>query len=388
MGKTVFILGAGFSIEAGAPPQGKLIRNIIELSSDNSDGYNGELMKFIDLLEKTFLLKPSQFSDVPLEDIFTPLDRCIADNISFRNLDVNQVRVERERIAYLIGRTLQIILEAPESIERDKNYIRKFAEYLVYFSSKRADGKYKEYDPVAVISTNWDILLDDAIMDNLVGKRAVVDYCCPISSYMAQDDKVMPGLEMLGKGGFNVKLIKLHGSLNWLQCPCCLRVYVDFYNKIAVNQYIQGETCPHCDKNFGVSNSHRLISNITMPTFLKNFSNTQYKLIWQNAAIELSEASNIVFIGYSLPFADFELRQLLARMIREDAKIEVVDAMTCKPELFTDLKKRYQTFFGKREIIFYDKGARDYIQKNINIPPDAGVEKLVEIVKKNSQHRN
>jgi len=42
----------------------------------------------------------------------------------------------------------------------------------------------------------------------------------------------------MGKGGFNVKLLKLHGSLNWLQCPRCNRLFVDFDNKIAVGQYI------------------------------------------------------------------------------------------------------------------------------------------------------
>jgi len=61
-----------------------------------------------------------------------------------------------------------------------------------------------------------------------------------------------------------------------------------------------------------------------MPTFLKNLTNTQYKLIWQNAAIELSEATKIVFIGYSLPAADFEMKQILSRMVRDTAEIEVV----------------------------------------------------------------
>ena len=60
-------------------------------------------------------------------------------------------------------------------------------------------------------------------------------------------------------------------------------------------------------------NSIKLQSNLLLPTYLKNLSNIQIKLVWQNAAIELSEAMRIVFIGYSLPAADFEIRQLLAR---------------------------------------------------------------------------
>ena len=84
--------------------------------------------------------------------------------------------------------------------------------------------------------------------------------------------------------------------------------------------------CRHCRKNYGIPeiNSIKLQSNLLLPTYLKNLSNIQIKLVWQNAAIELSEASRIVFIGYSLPAADFEIRQLLARMIRPNAEIQVV----------------------------------------------------------------
>jgi len=95
-----------------------------------------------------------------------------------------------------------------------------------------------------------------------------------------------------------------------------------------------------------------------MPTFLKNFSNPQYKIIWQNAGIELSEAQKIVFIGYSLPQADFEMRQLLSRMIRKDAVIEVVDYGKETDEKIKATKQRYEVFFGKRKPKFYLKGAK------------------------------
>lgn len=61
-------------------------------------------------------------------------------------------------------------------------------------------------------------------------------------------------------------------------------------------------------------NSIKLQSNLLLPTYLKNLSNIQIKLVWQNAAIELSEATRIVFIGYSLP-ADFS-RAVVGTVIR------------------------------------------------------------------------
>jgi len=105
-----------------------------------------------------------------------------------------------------------------------------------------------------------------------------------------------------------------------------------------------------------------------MPTFLKDLSNFQVKLIWQNAGVELMEARHIIFIGYSLPHADFEFRQLLSRMIHRDATIEVVlykgpnedDARRYKAE-----EDRYRQFFGDRQISFHSRGVVDFVNAHV-----------------------
>jgi NAD-dependent SIR2 family protein deacetylase len=364
MNKTVYILGAGFSKEALAPSQEELVSKIFEIHSQYPYEFtNGSVDKFKVFLKDTLLIPETLHNKIPLEDIFTPLDRCLADNISFRNLDIDQIKEIRGLIYYLIGKTLENLLRNSE-----KTYIDNFAKHLVEKASKRLNHNYREVDNVSILSTNWDILLDNSLkqnIDNNYYKKAVVDYCCYISSYWENDESVKPGLEVLGQGGFNVKLLKLHGSLNWLQCPRCLRVYVDFHNKIAIGQYTDPVNCRHCDKHFGIQNSHKLSSNLIMPTFLKNLSNPQYKLIWQNAGIELSEAKRIVFIGYSLPQADFEMRQLLSRMVRPNAKIEVVDYGEETQARILDTMNRYNVFFGDRKPRFFLKGAKHYLENNL-----------------------
>lgn len=361
--KTVFVLGAGFSMAAGAPSQEKLISKIFELNDTNPGIFTRPkaIDNFKNFLSKQLGIPEAYHAKIPLEDVFTPIDRCLLDNLSFRDLDINQVKTVREDIYYLIGKTLQHLLTTS-----DKNYIDAFAAYLVDECRKRADGNYTKIDNVSVITTNWDILLDKSIYDNIhtSGDKAVVDYCCHISSFGEFDNTVKPGLEILGKGGYNVKLLKLHGSLNWLQCPRCQRVYVDVADKIAVNQYEKKEPCRHCQKNFVPDNPPILTSNIIMPTFLKNLSNPQYRIIWQNAGIELSEAEKIVFIGYSLPQADYEMRQLLSRMVRSTAKVEVI-GFSLDPDHdkdFEQLKDRYQVFFGDRLIEPINHiGAKEYL---------------------------
>lgn len=366
--KIVYILGAGFSIEAKAPSQEKLVGAIFNEHLKSPHLFEEKKFKvFESFLSDTLLIPKTSQEFIPLEDIFTPIDRCLMDNLSFRDKNVQQLREIRETVYYLIGTLLKHLLHGPE-----KEYIDLFAKYIVEKCSIRKDWKYKEADPISVLGTNWDILLDTSLktyIETNYEDKAVVDYCCYISSYNEYDKTVMPGLEMLGKGGFNVKYLKLHGSLNWLQCPSCQRVYVDMSNKIAIDQYHLKEPCRHCEENLGASNSHILESNLIMPTFLKNFGNAQYKIIWQNAGVELSEASKVVFIGYSLPMADFEMRQLLARMIRPNAEIVVVDYSKDSDNLdpkAVELEKRFKVFFGNRPISFEWDGAKTYITSICN----------------------
>lgn len=361
--KTVFILGAGFSVEANAPSQEKLVSKIFELHKCKPNIFKpNKINEFRRFLKRTLNIPESLQETIPLEDIFTPLDSCIANNISFKNLSVETLKKKRQLIFELIGLTLQELLK-----DSSKKYIDDFAEYLVNLSKKRKGNNYKKTDSVSVISTNWDIILDNSLY-NIIQKKTtlgVVDYCCYVSSFDKNDNTVKPGLEILGKGGYIVKLLKLHGSLNWLQCPKCQRIYVKFNSKIAMNPFsnLTSPSCRHCDENFGKYKSHNLISNLIMPTFIKDLSNPQYKIIWQNAGIELSEAKKIIFIGYSLPPSDFEMRQLLSRMVDKKTEIEVVNLKdTTKPDIYDNLIKSYKQFFG-RKIISHKLGTSKYIEE-------------------------
>lgn len=359
--KTVYILGAGFSVEAGAPTQAKLMSEAFRLYRENSNNFDIEKFEvFEDFLLRQLNIPEEQIHEVELEDIFTPLDRCLSESSQFRGIGLDKIMEVRDSVFHVIGRTIQLVLR---NTDRSKAYIDKFAAHLTSLSAIRENRRYRDADPVSVISTNWDILLDNSINDEIVLRdhNAVVDYCCYISSKGAHDDTIKPGLEKLGEGGFNVKLLKLHGSLNWLQCPRCMRLYAQFARKIALESAEEFASCRHCDKNFPEEkDNHRLASNLIMPTFIKDLSNPQYKIIWQNAGIEIAEADKLVFIGYSLPSADFEMRQLLSRMTRKNAEIVIVDY--CKDSQQKQIEAHWQKFFGNRQFTFHFDGAKRYIE--------------------------
>jgi hypothetical protein len=90
-------------------------------------------------------------------------------------------------------------------------------------------------------------------------------------------------------------------------------------------------------------------------------------MTWHNAYIDLAGASKVVFIGYSLPDADYHVRTLLRRSLRPDAEIVVVLTKPDKPDEDVPLGRRasyatarYESFFGANRITFCLDGVRSF----------------------------
>lgn len=336
--KTVYILGAGFSAPAGGPDQAKLIERIFALP--DTDTKTSDAKKTLEEFLVTVMhVSRAKKSEVNLEDIYTPIDRCLADGLSLRDRSPEKLQELRSKIEYLISLAIDKSFDDRARMDPTcRDYVSRFSKYLVDLAKVRADkaigavsaDEAKAYDPFSIISLNWDIVLDKAIYQALGDKDhtdgdyepfGVVDYCCYISSIKKKERRIRTGLWSLGARGYNVKLLKIHGSMNWLQCSHCQQLFVSFDEKVNIPNFINAKLCRRCSK-FDVAAT--LQGSLVMPTFLKDLSNFQIKLVWQNAAVELMEADRLVFIGYSLPHADFEFRQLLSRMVRRDARIDVI----------------------------------------------------------------
>ena len=240
----------------------------------------------------------------------------------------------------------------------------------------------KNTHSVSVITMNWDDLLDRSLSRkcnsyNLTVKdeeRIYSDYC--IYDY-GLNGEFMPSTHIKPNGMYNLKYLKLHGSLNWLICPRCKRLFIDRDHSIA----IRDEVCRFCNTEYSVKPPH-LGGIIITPTFMKTLSELHLKSIWQNAFLELSKATEIVFIGYSFPDADFEMRCLLKKAVNPDTSITVVlhesDDMDgligqlkengIEESVLINLKKRldspekrYKSFFGKERVSVLYNGFDGYL---------------------------
>jgi hypothetical protein len=349
--KIVYILGAGMSVPAGVPSQNDIMSKCLE----DADFYNkvkGFYREFY-LLTSTNLTRPAM-AKIPLEDIFSLLDRSIKSAHKYKNFTVTNF-IEIENIF------MTKIASYLETINVNNDYILEFVKNII---TARIDVG-QSCDKISIISMNWDNLMDNAIksFENLENQDKVgIDYCMYDYMYEDQNSKsYIPSTHKKVKGYNNIKLIKLHGSINWNICYACNKVYI---NHKIINT--QGR-CNSCDVE--------LEKFMLSPTFMKEFQANHIKNIWHNALIDISEATKIIFIGYSLPLSDFEFKIMLSKAINRKNKvnIKVIDFLNDDKQFtksFVELKDRYNTFFGTK-IQFYSKGIKQYIkdemQKDLNM---------------------
>lgn len=162
----------------------------------------------------------------------------------------------------------------------------------------------------AIVSLNYDLLVDRALsLCNPKSKPVFVNYGIPFRYGIPLNDPICDY-----DTNSEIKVYKLHGSLNWLYCPRCQCLdatterdgtsnYVNEYRKKEQkNKVIYCQKC-----------RVRYESLIIAPTFLKNYNNTYMNQLWRDTEEILSKADEIVFIGYSMPDADIVLRCMFKR---------------------------------------------------------------------------
>ncbi len=172
-----------------------------------------------------------------------------------------------------------------------------------------------------VISTNYDLIFDQAVEDN----GMTVDYQvnkCEIED--ATD---------------GITLLKLHGSVNWLACLYCghIQVWPDSYPTQALwSEARIDERCQRCG-------SQGWEDTLVTPSRMRLQESEYPEPVWGVARDALNSASCVMCIGYSLPEEDKDVVGLLKEGIPGRTPVIVVD-----PSLETI--KRYRKLFGSSRV--------------------------------------
>jgi hypothetical protein len=167
-----------------------------------------------------------------------------------------------------------------------------------------------------VVSLNYDVIVDNAMftLSEKYGGMRPPDYCVDIATQRYIDFR---------RAGTYSRLLKIHGSLNWLYCEQCMRLDLfvskgmrtgkaldELYNTVPFGDAYscRGTPCrnrPACQG---------FISPILItPTYVKDYENPHIGKVWHEAERSMKEADRAVIIGYSLPTDDVEVAMLLKR---------------------------------------------------------------------------
>ena len=325
----VFVLGAGASHPDGVPLQNDLIPMLLSGKiKELQDSFIGK--EVIDFIKENFHYKSSSANFPRLEAVFGFLDYFIQHDESLNT-------------KYTTSKLIEI-----------KEYLIKIIHYLVDLRTDKRSPYYHLFweiifnnnSNVSVLTMNYDTLLEQAFED-FYQQKGYIDYRIHFMNY----EPYARGVHKLTKWinatdpvivtGNNIpvpiKIIKIHGSLNWKYCNCCNQVLITPWDrKIDLNKgkflgytYPDNERyeykCPLDNTEFNTL--------IVPPTYLKTLVHPIISQLLREASREIRSTKRIVFLGYSLSNSDIHIKALFKKHIQKGTEIIVINPIFRKSQL-------------------------------------------------------
>lgn len=344
--RTVLVVGAGLSIPAGLPSQRDLLKQMYEqplgFASEGAISYHGFLYDWLptigvsyyegitrvrDFVESLFvpIIDSRPWHEVSLEDVYSVLDRAIREGDSLPPYCTEQLVGIRHALDGCLVQCLRAKVESA-SLELHERLYKRLTELYA--------------DDWCTVSTNWDMLWDRVLQR---GSRKFLSYGTDLFG-LGKDGMYTIPAETDGP-----RIYKIHGSLDWLVCPCCHSVFV--------STVIAGIPCPRRGDS-GSLREPLLRNSLLTPSMLKVLANPTMRIIHDEAFHALRVAERVIFVGYSLPEADHDLRYLFRRAISASTEVTVV----FKGSLSDPLVQRYKQLFGLGDRQFASDGFESFFR--------------------------
>jgi hypothetical protein len=347
---TVFVFGAGATKACGGPLTADILPNAYGSTTTRRMTLNSLAGELEECLVRHFHVPADPLSRdckdyPPLPLVLSLLDLAIDQDrpLSFRLDDGASTDLwSRERLAQARKAIEYVIFSVLDDHLRtvSNNWYERLFDLVCLMRT----------EPTA-ISLNYDILLDNVLFKIAAkhgGAGARVAYCCDIQTEAYRARRTDYG-----------RLLKLHGSLNWLYCACCRRLDLgmsacgknavicptldDLFTQSSLDEHYASHPreCPEC--------STPMRAVMITPTRAKDYRNPHIQTIWYQAERALRVAEHVCFVGYSLPDDDLEVIDLLRRGLGnlDPRCITVVESDEQHAEIGRHpVGRRFQSMFG------------------------------------------
>jgi len=283
--KTLYILGAGFSKSAGGP-----------LTSDffKSSKLNSHRKRLNNIYPVLRGLKNTLVSTKAIEDDIEDFMNLVTEaallgiRINIKGKSYKAKDVYKYLIDYAVN---EVTLSISKKLQNLKNRTNL---YLPAIYHKFAE-KFLRSEESVIVTFNWDPICELLLFTTF----GFLDYC--LENSIKKDSSI-------GRINKGIKLLKLHGSLNWLICPNPRCKYhrekrVCIYNVMQAHKVQKVDWCTSC---------HTFLEKVVVPPVWHKRGYTDLiNSLWKIALDEIETSKRIVVIGYSFPKFDISARYLL-----------------------------------------------------------------------------
>lgn len=349
--KNVYLLGAGFSKEIGIPIQDDFLLVAKEVFFKNTSIYK-HFEKVFDYQDK--LSKMRKFLNYPLLNLEHLFNLIEMDIFYSKSKEVENIKND------FIKLICDVIIErTPCPVKHDANgrlhvipKYQKYIDFISLFTSDFTPQSVRNND--TIISFNYDLVIESSCLSynyilsdkdrpkaksiyiNTIFEKSNIDI--DKSNHYYTNNVVeswFPDLNIYSPDDSSLKLLKLHGSINWKKSN---------------------------NKTF-----------IVPPTW--NKSDPEIRKLWEIAYNELKTAKRIIVIGYSFPETDIYVKSLLALALNENKILQNIffvnpDKEIAKNTCLSLLDKHFQKYCAYKEWTFSEfissQDGKKFINDSLN----------------------
>lgn len=365
----MFFLGAGASYCDGVPLQKDIVPEI--LFPQEQDFENSELRRIVSkFISDNFSYSEESGTFPTLETIFSFIDYFIDNDVALnKDYTLENLRLLKEALVKLIYFITSRSAKSPLSKWEIEKQGRE-DDSVYSFLWERSIQTNRNF---SVITTNYDNQIDDAFDKWVYAKHGLIDYCIDFLNYTKEEGLIgfdwwvnprEPIPDWSDCDPRPIKLIKLHGSLNWKYCNCCSQTILTPWNKHIdlttgelpkfdpswMGEIDSANVCPR--------DGHPLSTMIVPPTHSKVLKHPVVQSLMYEAQKEIRLAKKVVFVGYSFPDADIHIKAMFAKNLRANADVIVVN-----PYLTEDAKQAYQGLSSK--VVFLELGFQEALDQGL-----------------------
>jgi len=350
-----YIFGGGASKAENVPVTSEILPKAFSTLLEND-----HVRRTKEFLRDIFYLDLNDHQFYPsFEDVLNIVDASIIQNIDISSkYSYKKLENIRADVIYCMAEIIK---------KKAPNY----TDTLHYnFINKLFRERSRSNENTAFINLNYDLLLDNALiyLFNRLNKNNIdydIDYKIdfrnskPYEEYSNLTVNENEEYWHTPRPDRAIFLLKPHGSLNWIYCPNCQTIKITPRRKSASTII---DTPTRCEIDQSIQQPI-----IIAPTWYKNYSNPYIVNLWMKTAEILRKSNEVVFVGYSLPEADHELRYLFKKnLYKESRMLRPKIYLVTKSRKIEEVEKRYKTLFGK-DVKINNDGFETMVEKpNLN----------------------